>query len=1269
MDPRGVWADVHDVDMPPMRERAMSLTSTINHGTPVIDSNKWFGRKAPPPPLLSLNGKTIASHDSSSSTQPTAHHRIPSRRITSMRAFSYSDWSGKSTRSASPVPAPLDAQWLSPELQASLEQQVGEVIAGRCWIGQTFEVGARFWAQFDNVHEFGDLARLRSGSMGSARQRATSHSSGRPRALSSGSVRPPTIVEHAEPAEPITRQDKQVKKASDARKRIVSPFVSISPRKLAPGEVESRIGWDEVSNRINKISQVPRIRRTALNPGLKSILKQPSLPIATNTQSTEESAKEQPTVPEAESDSDPSDAGSTPEAYTPLSSSPKLQASTVSHTQPPPLPPKSLDRPPSIKGVYFAHPASESSSDADHESLESIPAEETEQILVESPGASDSDLELASRALSRTRSLFTNVAPAARQRHVTFAPRSEAQSLKTLDTASASSVRVDGQELASAIAARGRPVPVGRGDKAPAPAGAVLAREDTPPLPDHSVDWAHQIAQEEACHGMPILKRDRMLIKVQTTAHTDLPQHFDEFEARRLEIRSYHWAEYMVVLRSGHLELWSEASIRGRLFGDVEKLKRRHVIKLDPHTVSLSLYSSVDSLFCLTLPRRSILSDLNNGRFNFLRSGSYIFIFNARMNTLASDWLWMLWRELGGNIPNHIFVHLPSLSMRVRMPVPHFPNDDEVREYAPTMQELGTMVSKSADEFSSMMSGEIIEQVVGLVYKLKHWAQMIEHSRWTGMSPKLVWRCGNAFNWVTDDYAADGTSRFWSVLVGEMMATHKHVSELELILNWHYPSEARKPDGNVIHEPAAVEGFVWRLRPVSGTVQRVYLTVHDSFVFMCRPALAFTPDEFSGVTPDLSKEQRVPSRKEYVNDRSKAFRTAEKARCERQIRHSEGFVDLCDVEVVRSVGTKVFLYTSSSRANINMLRNALRRSTDAKHIEDFATQALDDSLCDDPKAVAAHLNFPETYCMAGFNQQAPDLDQSYVRSLRQFELVLGNGRAVSFECLSPALARDWIVHLYLLARYWRCRRRIDAWNIMSITGTSSALKPEQEQLVDQRMVLAELWNWCRIDGCRSIVHSGLLYMRRGTASLYRQRFLVIVGGRLVIFKVVHSTRSRIARQNEGILFKRVGSSFSLRDAYVYQARVGDRPTDMNRSAKQEANRRGSRTNAAKTMPRLYSHGLYSSDSQDDCTFVVRVRLGYDSLSARQNAFRLRHSRSKREEDLIPGLADKAHGELVFRTRTSVERDIWIRSIMFEIERLGRREAAREECVRNRGHVD
>ena len=54
--------------------------------------------------------------------------------------------------------------------------------------------------------------------------------------------------------------------------------------------------------------------------------------------------------------------------------------------------------------------------------------------------------------------------------------------------------------------------------------------------------------------------------------------------------------------------------------------------------------------------------------------------------------------------------------------------------------------------------------------------------------------------------------------------------------------------------------------------------------------------------------------------------------------------------------------------------------------------------------------------------------------------------------------------------------------------------------------------------------------------------------------------------------------------------------------------------------------------------------------------------------MIPGLSDKAYGFIQFRARTMMERDLWVRAITHEMERMSRIELAREQRVRERGKV-
>jgi len=68
-----------------------------------------------------------------------------------------------------------------------------------------------------------------------------------------------------------------------------------------------------------------------------------------------------------------------------------------------------------------------------------------------------------------------------------------------------------------------------------------------------------------------VLKRDRMLVKVEWTAAEDLPPQYDELVARRYSTYTDDWSEYMVVLRMGRLELWEDTvSLLALLQGSLE---------------------------------------------------------------------------------------------------------------------------------------------------------------------------------------------------------------------------------------------------------------------------------------------------------------------------------------------------------------------------------------------------------------------------------------------------------------------------------------------------------------------------------------------------------------------------------------------------------------------------------------------------------------------------------------------------------------------------
>lgn len=694
------------------------------------------------------------------------------------------------------------------------------------------------------------------------------------------------------------------------------------------------------------------------------------------------------------------------------------------------------------------------------------------------------------------------------------------------------------------------------------------------------------------------------------------------------------------------------------MLGQSDQLKLRHVVVLEPGTTSLSLYSEIDRLFCLTFPRRAHKQARTSRDRLFRRSGTLIFLFDARTMTVAADWIWILFRELGGRVPRQMFVQIPDLSVRVRVPVPEMPTYGTLALHLDRDQALARpMTDMRILQYSQATHAEVIQGVVRMVQKMPNWARLAARMRAQGLRPQLAWRSGSVYHWVRDDVTLDGFPRLWSVLVGSLFTSHKQLPTLEMLANLHYPTDVVHPSGARLEEPPAVEGTLWRLRAVSGLMTRIYGTTQGSLLFLTRETRAFPPDAYDGLPLDAA----VPE-DELVT----SFLARDHVRQELQIRYADGFVDLCDVRGIRSVGLDTTLATDLSGRTVS---KGERFAQSAAPLAEFRNVY---TLYDYDGTRARLDTLVPVVEDAGGDAGLQADDKSSVRALRQVDLLLENGRHVRLEMASAALAREWMLSLFQLAVYWRCRRKMDVSMLSMVAQHRPA--PARSFQKDNRHVdeyasyaLRLLWNWCMMDGCRPIRYSGCLFSRAGRRHSFANTYFVICGGTLIPFKLVSSVRSAAARQNEGVLFRR-DTPIDLRDAYVYTGRTSDRwaggATNQRPSARQRARTKETMSN----VPRLFSDGLTSYDADEDCTFILRARTGADTLSANQAAYRFRWKTSVHSADFLPGLADKVYNELLFRARTVVERDLWVRALGLEIEALVRSEPERETRVRERGEI-
>jgi len=364
-----------------------------------------------------------------------------------------------------------------------------------------------------------------------------------------------------------------------------------------------------------------------------------------------------------------------------------------------------------------------------------------------------------------------------------------------------------------------------------------------------------------------ILKRDRMLVKEDWTPAEDVPPDFDELAARRYTIHNDKWREVVVILRMRRVELWQESRVHRKKC----LLKLRTSIPLYSSETHLSVYSKADNIFCLTFEpsRRRVLS--GKGLVHLRRTGTNIILFNPRYASAAVDWMWEIWRELGGMIPPEINVHMPGLELHVRLPVP-----EEVPEHgADTASTTGALLyhSNLARQHGHAEAGQegykLVnrQSVIGLVVQLvEAEPQLREMLDWLvsdGLQLELAWRRDNILDWIIQDLTVEQEPRCWALLSGGMFKKAATAPVLELRVAAHEPSTVRSAKGKVMEEPPAIEGFLWRVRPVSNTLDRIYLTTYDGHVFVCRPSRAFPPDRHLPGPGTGSLDVRVPRTEAY----------------------------------------------------------------------------------------------------------------------------------------------------------------------------------------------------------------------------------------------------------------------------------------------------------------------------------------------------------------------------------------------------------------------
>ena len=193
-------------------------------------------------------------------------------------------------------------------------------------------------------------------------------------------------------------------------------------------------------------------------------------------------------------------------------------------------------------------------------------------------------------------------------------------------------------------------------------------------------------------------------------------------------------------------------------------------------------------------------------------------------------------------------------------------------------------------------------------------------------------------------------------------------AHLEIRLGAHRPDALHLQDGNKLHEPPAIEGYLDRIKPNTQIKEPVYLASHDGNLFYLTPAYAQPPAP-PGVHSAAGDAAEI------------SLRQTEVRRGVQQVMHATGVCDLRSILTIRRASHLAPQHSHSAGNGGNGQGNV---GFHEENDEWLGTWAVDRTESDDEDD-------------GGEEGLGKSTDKLRVKMKRSFELLLSTGNVVRFE--------------------------------------------------------------------------------------------------------------------------------------------------------------------------------------------------------------------------------------------------------------------------------
>ncbi|KAI4732152.1 hypothetical protein E4T49_00152 [Aureobasidium sp. EXF-10728] len=736
-----------------------------------------------------------------------------------------------------------------------------------------------------------------------------------------------------------------------------------------------------------------------------------------------------------------------------------------------------------------------------------------------------------------------------------------------------------------------------------------------------------------------IVKVEKMLVRLDITIGSEQPnEEYDEKDSQRVETRiTEKWREFMVVCRESHedgavlcLQMYKTRVIPAT---NQSKTKKRfkHEILLDPAKLRVNLYSSLDKTLVLWQAKGP---------------QTLICFLRPRSTPSAVEWYTFLRGVLGLPRPRTLLINIPDLSVGLRLDNPFEElESSEALQKAAEGDEAAIIKTMQAER---AIASKIIDRCLEMLAQSSEWDNVLK--TWGHKSKiGLAWKRYDRLEWV------HGINE--QKMYGTMALQRTH--ELELRPKRHYPVSVKMANGEIMQEPAPVEGFLIRLTSQKGHDQkfgklfykRLYFSTQNNYLLFLRPAKAKPPPP---PKMPLKENCNIPSAKQIaekipliyavnpfpLHDKTVAWLSGTADNAEDRKRHDRDAYDEAERNAQSLLDCDGFINLS----DIVEVRNVVRGATPADEVVDEGPNVDFDEEVDD------------THHDDGTTK---DFDDA-----RTFELLMRNGLVVRLQAFSKATKKEWIERLRALARYWTRRasqdlalfkfvrqQNLDTLNLdMQAEAYVGMFANKWE--VTKSFASPELYNVCGISNCRAIHRSGILFRKPRVHGTFSRCHVILCHGHLLVFK--DTVRSTTGKKVSHIHHERI-ASIDLRDCYLYSGLIT--ATDLlyqNRTF--DNNRPG---NSA--LPRMYlEDGWASADDDAMTTFVLWTGQHKGWFRAREedgNEGQQKSGGTRNKLKRVSQLGTTGRA-IVFKARSRTERDHWVLGIETEIERLSRTEDVR-----------